>query len=188
MRITSCKLVMNHLSKEKIESVKTKRLRKVIDEDYRGYCASKKYWYYGFKFSPITNCLGMITNYVFKPAKTYDPNCLLTTDLTIPAGSQILADSIYDSDLLIETLRSQSIELTPVLKKRKKHIQPNQNSSYEDRTFIKYDRRAIETTLSKYNHLIPKVFNSKKLDGLICKLHISVLAYNLQQTYNLING
>jgi Transposase DDE domain len=187
MRITSCKLVMNHKSKTMKRSKKTNKPRKVIDEDYRGFCASKKHWYYGFKFSPISNCLGLITDYSFKPAKTYDPNCLLGTNLTIPEGSQILADSIYDNDSLIESLRTQSIELTPVLKKRKAHKLENQNSNYEDRTFIKYSRRAIETTFSKFEYLIPKKFNSKKLDGLILKLHVAVLAYNIQKVYDLIN-
>ncbi|MGL4757854.1 MAG: transposase [Patescibacteria group bacterium] len=188
MRITSCKLVMNHKSKEKILSKKTQRLRKVIDEDYRGFCASKNQWYYGFKFSPITNCLGLITNYLFNPAKTYDPNCLLGTDLNLPSNSQILADSIYDNDLLIQSLRTESIELTSVLKVRKLHTIESKNVNYENRTYIKYARRAIETTFSSFDYLIPKKFNSKKLDGLILKLHISVLAYNLQKTYDLINS
>jgi hypothetical protein len=179
---------MNHKSKEKIQSRKTNKYRKVIDEDYRGFCASKNQWYYGFKFSPVTNCLNMITNYCFKPARTYDPNCLLATDLNLPANSQLLADSIYDNDLLIESLRTQLIEITPVQKKKKTRTGIKTNTDYEDRTFIKYSRIRIETTLSQFSYLIPKIFNSKKLDGLILKLHTAVLAYNLQQAYDILNN
>jgi hypothetical protein len=58
IRIHKCHLTQNHKSKEKVMSQKTGKIRKKVDEDYRGFCASKKEYYYGFKLNLLKNCLG----------------------------------------------------------------------------------------------------------------------------------
>ena len=185
-RITSCRMVKNHLSKEKIISPKTNRLRKVIDEDYRGFCASKNMWYYGFKLSPIVNCFGLVHNYSICPARTYDPNCLLATNINLPSNSILLADSIYDSEAVIESLNiGLNIKLTPVQKKSKKLRPTNDNADYQDRVFIKYARRQVETNLSQIDSFIPKHFKAVCLDTVILKINLSILSYNFNKLYEI---
>lgn len=38
IRISNCHLAQNHKSKQKVKSKSTGKMRKVVDEDYRGYC------------------------------------------------------------------------------------------------------------------------------------------------------
>jgi len=80
------------------------RVRKMKDIADRGYCASKKEYYYGLKGSFQVTAEGFVTNYVISKASTHDVK--VTEELIEPyPHSYILADKGYVSLPLRDQLK-----------------------------------------------------------------------------------
>lgn len=90
IRISKCKLAKNHLSKEKVLDKKGK-WRKKVDEDFRGYCASKKEYCYGLKLTTLNNSFGMYREFSIDFGSTSDIKAFTSLNFNLPNNSTILA-------------------------------------------------------------------------------------------------
>jgi hypothetical protein len=182
IRIPKCRLVDNHLIKEKIKNKKNNKYRKKVAEDYRGLCASKNQYYYGFKLNIIKNCLEIPFEYSIHPARIGDIECLKSLNLNLPNNSNLLADKAYNDSELEEMLKElYGINLQPIRKKNSKQM-------FNSDSFIEFCKRIcrkpIETMFSQFTTL-KTPFQAVTLDGFLIKIHLSVLSRSLQQMLKL---
>ncbi|WP_044639765.1 IS982 family transposase, partial [Risungbinella massiliensis] len=120
-------------------SFRVKRLRGYAD---RGYCASKKEHYYGFKGSfHITNT-GFIVGYVISRASTHDLS-VLEELLDQSPHCIVLGDKGYVSEKVGQKLARKGIQLLAMKRANSKNPHP-----VELTKFIRFRRKQIETLFS----------------------------------------
>jgi hypothetical protein len=64
-------------------------------EDYRGYCAAKRRYFYGFRVHLITTTEGFPVELAFLPGEANDAGGLSALPLVLPAGSEVFMDAGY---------------------------------------------------------------------------------------------
>lgn len=182
IRIPNCHLANNHASKEKVENKKTGRMRKKVDEDYRGYCASKREYFYGFKLNLMKNCLDLPREYTIHTGRTGDLDCFRSLNLNLPPNSEILGDKAYNDLQLEDDCKNlpeyQNLKLSPI---RKRNTKQMYNSDYYTELGKRIFRRPIETLFSQFNTTI----RATSLNGFVMKIHLSVLGRSIQQLLKL---
>lgn len=163
IRIYRCKLTNNRWKR--------------VDEDYRGFTASKRQYYYGFKLSLLTDSLGIPKEYCLNLASTGDLQSFYYLNLDLPTNSEILADKIYNCSNTENYLKTQNIYLKPI---RKKNMKIGRN--YQEQLRVRMFRRSIETALSMYSELVPRL-RAVTINGCAIKAHLSVLAFSFYQAF-----
>ncbi len=144
-------------------------------EEYRGYCASKKRYFFGFKVHLLITGQGEPVEFVLTPGSMADPVGFRHLDLDLPPGALIHADKGYndyhEEDLLQE---AGAIVLQPLRKKNSKRPLPLWLEFVS-----KPVRQQVETAISQITALFPKHIHAVTQQGLELKLTCFILAYSI---------
>jgi hypothetical protein len=116
----------------------------------KGYCSSKKLWYYGVKVHVLgierNGSIPLAEFVKFSPASDHDLDALRNIAPSLN-DSQLFADMAYIDEPLKERLKEQNVDIqTPV--KRKK-----------GQEFLNYFDRLFSTSVSKVRQPIESLFN-----------------------------
>jgi hypothetical protein len=163
IRIYRCRLVGNYWNN--------------VDESYRGFVSSKRQYYYGFKLNLLVDCLGIPKEYSLNSASTGDLHSFYYLNLNLPTNSEIFADKIYNCANTEKYLQTQNIYLKPI---RKKNMKIDRN--YQEQIRVRMFRKPIETALSMYSELVPRL-RAVTINGCAIKTHLSVLAFTFYQAF-----
>ncbi len=94
-------------------------------EEYRGYIASKKRYFYGLKIHLMVTKEGKPVEFFLTPGSFGDVHALKVFDFDLPEGSTIYADKAYNDytmeDILME---AASLRLLPIRKENSKRPLP----------------------------------------------------------------
>jgi len=77
------------------DNIRIARCRLARDERFRGYCASKRRYFYGVRVQVITRCDGVPVEFSILPGKFADIEGLAELALELPEGAHLIADSAY---------------------------------------------------------------------------------------------
>ncbi|HEV2122331.1 MAG TPA: transposase, partial [Chloroflexota bacterium] len=86
-------------------------------EAFRGYCASKKQYYFGLKVCVIVTEVGEPVELLLVPGSTADITALRCMDLNLPEGSTLFGDSGF-LDIGFETDLCEEAGLRLVVPRR----------------------------------------------------------------------
>jgi hypothetical protein len=140
-------------------------------EQYRGYIASKKRYFYGIKLHLIVTQAGQPVELMLSPGSFFDGTGLYAFDFDLPEGSQVVGDKTYNNYLVEDLLKPAGIRLSPFRKKNSKRPVP---------PWIQYlqfhYRKMIETTGSLLSNLLPKKIHATSALGFELKIMLFVLA------------
>lgn len=156
-------------------NIRIRRCKLVQGEHYRGYCASKKEYYYGFKVHLVTASDGRIVEFEFTPGASADANGLNQLQLQLPADAELFADKAYNSYGHEQSLLEHgSIKLQPIRKI---------NSRQGDNTYLnnwlkKQQRKHIESDISSLLTLFPKKIHAVTKEGFLLKILGFLLAHH----------
>jgi hypothetical protein len=162
------------------QNIRIRDSRIVKGEEYRGYCASKRSYFYGFKVHVIITCEGIPTEYTFTTGNTHDLDGMKQLPLNLPAESEILADSAYTDYLTEDMMADDGIRL---LAARKSNSKKPHNPCTE--YLIAVGRKRIETAFSDIAKLMPKSIHAVTAEGFLIKLIAFIWAYTFDKIYNL---
>ena len=142
-------------------------------ESFRGYCASKKSYFFGFKVQLLITAQGQPVEFVLTPGSMADQTGFGFLELDLPCGSIIHADKGYndygEEDLLRE---AGEILLQPLRKSNSKRGRPAWVEFVS-----KPVRQRVETAISQITGLFPKHIHAVTQRGLELKLTCFVLAF-----------
>lgn len=151
------------------------QMRKGPNEDYRGYTASKRRYFFGLKIFLLVTETGEPVEFFLVPGKTGDVSALDAFDFNIPEGSQVRGDAaftLYDLEDLMK--EAAGIALTPARKK---------NSTRPVPGYVAYvnaaARKMVETAGSLIERLLPKSIHAVTSRGFELKVMLFVLAYSV---------
>lgn len=144
-------------------------------EEYRGYIASKKRYFYGLKIHLLVTQDGQPIECVLAPGSYSDVRVFKVFQLDLPEGSYIYADKAYNDykleDLLIE---AGHIQLCPIRKKNSKRAIPPYMAYVQQ-----YYRKMIETVGSLLERMLPKTIHAVTAKGFELKVFLFVLASSI---------
>jgi hypothetical protein len=147
-------------------------------EQYRGYIASKKRYYYGVKLHLIVTQAGQPVEFMLSPGSFFDGSGLYAFDFDLPEGSQVVGDKAYNNYAVEDMLEVADIHLSPFRKKNSKRPVP---------PWIRYlqfhYRKMIETTGSLLTNLLPKKIHATSPLGFELKIVLFVLACSLNYLF-----
>lgn len=140
-------------------------------EEYRGYQASKKRYFYGVKVHMVVTVDGKPIEFILSPGSCSDIKALKRFDLDLPEGSIIYGDKAYTDYQEEDFLMEAGIDLKPHRKVNAKR-QHSGCMNY----LIDCKRKMVETAFSGIARLFPKHIHAVTARGFELKIALFACA------------
>ena len=163
------------------DNMRIRRSKIYSHEDFRGYQASKKRYFYGLKIHLMVTQDGQPVECFLTPGGCGDVDALKYYAYELPDGSIIYADQAYNDYEIEDLLKDvDHIQLLPMRKKNSKRaVSPSI-------AFVQsYDRKRVETAGSLIAQLLPKSIHAVTSQGFELKVALFVIASSLNGYLNL---
>jgi Transposase DDE domain len=163
------------------DNIRIRRSKIYSNEDFRGYQASKKRYFYGLKIHLMVTPDGQPVECFLTPGGFGDVDALKYYAYELPEGAIIYADKAYN-DYAIEDLLKEvdHIQLLPIRKKNSKRALPPSISFVQS-----YYRKRVETAGSRIEQLLPKSIHAVTSQGFALKVALFVIASSLNCYFDL---
>ncbi len=161
------------------DNIRISHCQLVNGEDYRGYIASKKRYFYGIRIHLVSTKEGVPVEWVFLPGEANDVRGLATLPLNLPEGSELYSDKGNTYYVAEDNLaEAEDIVLMAIRKK---------NSTRPDSHCLAYikqvTRHYIETVFSQITLRFPKYIHAVTFKGFILKVSCFIWAYTLERAF-----
>jgi hypothetical protein len=161
------------------DNIRIPKVGLVRSEDYRGYIASKKRYFYGIRVHLLTTRSGIPVEFAFLPGEanhTRGPNAL---SFNLPTNSLIYCDAGYTDDQAEDNLNDAEANRLLVMRKC--------NSQRPDTPWVAYlkqsIRHPIETVFSSITCRFPKSIHAVTMDGFLLKVTTFILVFTLESAF-----
>jgi hypothetical protein len=134
------------------DNVRIPRAKLLISEDFRGYIALFKRYFYGLRLQLITTKQGITVSYAITEAKLSDAEALHLLPMNLSAESKKYTDADYTYYCFEDNLKQQHEII--FLVQRKKNTKRTRGKHIEQQ--IKQHRKRIETVFSHLKELMKK--------------------------------
>jgi hypothetical protein len=178
---TDAVYVIDSLPVAVCDNIRIRRSRIYSKEEFRGYQASKKRYFYGLKIHLMVTQDGQPVECLLTPGGFGDVDALKYYAYELPHGAIIYADKAYNDYEIEDLLKAVDyIELLPMRKKNSKRaLSPSV-------TFVQsYHRKRVETAGSLIEQLLPKSIHAVTSQGFELKVALFVIASSLNSYMNL---
>lgn len=159
------------------DNIRIPRSKIFEGEDYRGYIASKRRYFYGIRIHMITTASGAPVEFVIAPGRDSDIAVLRQMRFDLPEGSICYGDKIYNDYNYEDMLREAcGIILSPIRKKNSVRA----TDSHVERIARQNTRRRIETTFGQITNFFPKKIHAVTPKGFILKVVSFIISFCFQ--------
>ncbi len=163
------------------DNIRIRRSKIYSNEDFRGYQASKKRYFYGLKIHLMVTQDGQPVECFLTPGGFGDVDALKYYAYELSDGSIIYADKAYNDYAIEDLLKEvEHIQLIPMRKKNSKRALPPYISFVQH-----YHRKRVETAGSLIEQLLPKSIHAVTSQGFELKVALFVLASSINGYLNL---
>ena len=150
-----------------------KRSRLWRDVSLKGYNASKKKYFYGFKVHMVVTTNQEPVSCYISEGSMHDTTASYKFIPTLPKNSIIIGDKGYISGKLEKFLAQFGIELS-AFKRKNMEQDPNHKSKRKI-------RKGVETAFSVITAKFGKVIRATSIRGFLVKLKLFILAYSIDK-------
>jgi hypothetical protein len=163
------------------DNIRIPRAKIYSKEEFRGYQASKKRYFYGLKIHLMGTQDGQPVECFLTPGSFGDVDALKSYAYELPDGSIIYADKAYNDYEIEDLLKEvEQIHLLPLRKKNSKRAASPALSFMQS-----YHRKRVETAGSLIEQLLPKSIHAVTAQGFELKVALFVIASSLNCYLNL---
>lgn len=154
--------------------VRAARCRKVQGEQYLGYCATKREFYFGWQLHLVCDAAGIPVAFELLPAKWDELTAVQDLLASLPEGSSVVADKGYvsDQDQQLSYIHGR-VRLIP---KQRRNMTGNTS---EDAALIRAHRSRIETVNSQLEKMGLQRLHARTNSGVALKVLASLIALAL---------
>lgn len=164
---------------EVCDNIRIRRCRLLQGEDYRGYCAAKRRYFYGLRVHVITTSEGIPVEIGFLPGEANDSRGLSVLSLELPQGSEVFMDAGYtDYQGEDDALEAEGMRLSVGRKKNSKR-----RDEWGEHWYKKMTRHRIETVFSEITSWFPKRIHAVTLEGFMLKALMFIFAFALCKAF-----
>lgn len=161
------------------DNIRISRCRLVQDEQFRGYLASKRRYFYGVRVQVMVTVEGLPVEFCIMPGALSDLSGLAELPLSLPAGAQVAADAAYTFYEWEDALGDdQSVSL---LVGRRQNSKRRDTPALHD--YKQWLRRRIETVFGEIAKLFPKKIHATTLAGFVLKISLFLFAYQIEKAF-----
>jgi Transposase DDE domain len=161
------------------DNIRIPRVRLVQSEDYRGYIASKKRFFYGIRVQLLATREGIPVEFAFLPGEANDVRGLNALPLQLPTHSEVYADAAYTDYQAEDDLQQTDGIALQVARKRKSKRPDSPCLAYIKQT----TRHFIETVFSRITTRFPKAIHAVTMDGFLLKVAAFIIAFTLEAAF-----
>jgi len=140
-------------------------------EEWRGYQASKRRYYYGLKIHLLITQHGHPVEFFLSPGSYSDTCALKVFSFDLPEGAKVMGDKAYPDYVIEDAMNEADVSLCSLRKK---------NSVRQVPPWVHYlvssYRKMVETTGSLIEQLLPKHIHAVTARGFEIKVALFVLA------------
>lgn len=158
-------------------NIRISRCKLLKGELFRGYNASKRVYFYGFKVAVLTTEDGLPVEIAFLPGAGHDSGFLNRMDFDLEKGSSVFGDSAFQSYEVEDT----SAELDEISWEVVRKKNTTRGDIYQIALWKKQTRRIVESTFSAITSLFPRTIHAVTIDGFLLKVYMFVFAYGLHR-------
>ena len=157
------------------DNIRIPRAKLYQQEQFRGYIASKKRYFYGLKLHVMVTQDGRPVEFFLTPGGFGDVDALKVFVFDLPPHSIVYADKAYNDYEIEDVLQEASqVHLLPMRKKNSKRAL----SPWV--VFVQqYYRKRVETVGSLLERLLPKSIHAVTSQGFALKVALFIVAYSL---------
>jgi Transposase DDE domain len=156
------------------DNYRIRRSRIYHGEDFRGYLASKKRYFYGLRIHLLVTEQGEPVEFFLEPGAFSDTPALALYNFDLAEGSFITGDKAYNDYTIEDVRREAGMELIPLRKKNSLRPVPAFMTYFQARI-----RKIIETTGSLLERLLPKSIHAVTAKGFALKVALFLLACSI---------
>jgi len=156
------------------DNYRIKRSKIYRGEDFRGYIASKKRYFYGLRIHILVTEQGEPVEFFLEPGAFSDTSALSLYNFDLPEGSFVTGDKAYNDYTIEDVMREAGVELIPLRKKNSLRPVPAYMTYFQACI-----RKIIETTGSLIERLLPKSIHAVTARGFEIKVALFVLACSI---------
>ena len=163
------------------QNIRIKRCKIYKGEQYRGYIASKRVYFYGLRVHLLVTSDGKPIEFILATGAASDLPILKQFDLDIPKNSIIYADKLYNDYEFEDFLQEWAdISFKPLRKKNSKRAyKPWQQFIYQ------CTRKRVETSLGQIINLMPRTIHAVSQKGFALKLICFIVAFSFDTFFNM---
>jgi hypothetical protein len=158
-------------------SCRSWRCKLYTGKEYIGYCATKKWFYYGLKVHMITTASGIPVEFCFTPASVSDLRGLQSLSLDLPSNAFLYADKAYNSYAFEDELKEHT-QISLISQRRKTHKRQHIGAL---RYLQGARRKAIETAFSQIIRLFPRSICARTARCFELKIFLFILAFVIEK-------
>jgi len=161
------------------KNIRIRRCKIYKEEQYRGFNASNKTYFFGLKVHMICTTKREPIEIIFSPGSISDTTIYKQFEYDIPEGSIAYGDGAYN-DYEHEDFLKESADITILAIRKSNMIRQHPKALT---SLIHRFRRNIETTFSEITSLFPKSIHAVTAKGFELKLMCFIFAYGLSKLY-----
>jgi hypothetical protein len=161
------------------ENIRISRSRIVEGNQFRGFKASMRKYFYGFTVQVIATVDGIPIEFAILPGSIHDIEGMKNMFFNLPEGSILYGDSAYtDYNYEEDCLEAENIKMMIARKSnsKKKH-QPWQDF------LISVSRKRIESMFSQISVMFPKRIHAVTAEGFMIKLIMFIFVFTLNEKF-----
>ena len=161
------------------KNIRISRAKIVKGEEFRGYNASKREFFYGFKVHVIGTGDGIPVEFLVTAGNVHDNKAMQAMEIDLPENSDLYGDAAYlnaEEQALLNEF--QQIRLKAATKKNSK-----ERNTWAEELENKYFRKKIEHTFSELTYTFPKKIHAVTSRGFLLKLLIAMITFVLRKHF-----
>ena len=149
---TEARYVINSFPVAVCDNVRINRCHLLEGEAYRGYWASKRRYFYGFKVQLLLTHDGLPVELYIHAGSEANITGLKGLDPQLPEGSTLYADVAY-TDYALEEAWYEAKQVALTVDRRKNSKRPHEPWQ---KFLLQHFRKGVETTISQITERFPK--------------------------------
>jgi Transposase DDE domain len=158
------------------KNIRIRRCQLVQGEAFRGYNASKREYFYGYKVHLITAADGRIVEFDFTPGSVHDQIAFALLGFDFPPQSTIYADKAYNHYAQEELLaEAAQVAFEPIRRSNSRRA----DNDYCTNWVRQQARRHVETDIGELVDRWPRRIHAVTAKGFLLKVVGFILAHNI---------
>ena len=151
------------------------RSKLLCPEAYRGRCAGKRSWFYGFKVQIVATTDGVPVDFYVHAGAEADVTGLRHLAPDLPAGSVLYADAGY-TDYGWEDLFADASGNRQLTARKRNSTRPH---APHETFLLQHFRKTIETAFSQLTARFPKQIHAVTAQGFVLKIALFIFVHSL---------
>jgi len=159
------------------DNIRISNCRLLKGEQWRGYTASMRRYFYGVKVQLLTTASGIPVEFCFVPGCEHDSKGLEKLPFSLPPESNVYGDSAYTNYEIEDLMRETELISLNIQRKANSKRKDSQSAA-----FIKLSmRKQIESSISELKALFLRTIHAVTINGFLLKIALFPFALQLKK-------